>query len=213
MNTSELLDQVYIEKMAQYELEKEQALSTLEKVGDVAGADLSALSEQEKIELWNILMTQYQNPEVQAQLNAQENQQAPVADATQTSVDTSQAAPQADFAQYVMSDPNRANEFQMKVAEIQTTSTMWASNASDIFTERAVDFIPKMAEVVAELVLQKIAEALEGAEKAEEKDDKKDSFEALSQMRAAKMKEDMEKKAAFDALVEKRALEILQSNK
>lgn len=224
MNTLELIDGVFkkeeLQKMAQYELEKTEAFNTLDKVAETAGADLSALNEQEKIELYNLLMTHYNDPQVQAQLAASEQPQAPAQTAPQTPavspLPETQSQPQMDYASYVMGDPQRASDFQMKVAEVQTTSTMWGSNAAETFLGSVGDWIPKIAEAVAVIALEKMAEAFEGAEKKEDSGEKKeeghkeDSFEALAKMRAGKMKEDMEKKAAFDALVDKRAREILE---
>lgn len=210
--TEELINKYYndkeeLEKMAQFEMEKRAAFSTLEKIANEAQLDLSQLNEGDKINLWNYLISEMSKDEAANTADPQ----AQVAQTTQPAVEqpaVNGQAPQAQpvgqqngFMDYMMADPQRAQDFQYKMAEAQITSDFWAENAAE-------KFLNKVAFGMA-----KIAEAMEGKEEPKKEEGHGSPFEALAKERAMKMKEEHEKKAAFDELLNQRALELLQEGK
>jgi len=206
----ELINSLYnteeLEKEAQLQSEFSEMDEVLAKVASEAGADLSGLSDSEKVELWNALVTQYNTQESQGAQEGQ-TQQAGEAQQDGATAPGEQADPYLNFA---MSSPERAQDFQMKVAETIYTSNLWAANNA----ERTAEYMSKIAEGMVDIIWsglqQKLAGEGEKEEKHEEKSDKKhEAFEALAREHAMKAKEDMKKEASFETAVALRAAEMI----
>ncbi len=210
MNTDDLILKLYnnpseLEKMAQEKYETQKALNLLEKIANEASLDLSNMSEQEKLELYNFLSQELQAQEAgggvqdPAALGGQEQLGQPNTQA-QLGQTQPQIPAQPQVAQAVPQEqvPGVSEDFQQKVAENMYFSELFGKNAARHY----------FAEVQA---LQK------QAAEEEVKDDKGEggspTFEAMAKERAMKMKGDSEKNAAFDTLLTKRAEELLASGK
>lgn len=215
MTTDQLLEKLYqnpseLEKMAQERFAVQNALETLHKVANKASLDLSGMSQDEQLQLYNYLVGELQAQEQAGQTAGQLAQvpgqsvapptgqvpaQPQVAQASTSAQIPSQVIPQAE--------PQLTEELQQKVAENMYFSELFGKNAARHY----------WAEVQA---LQKQAEDM-GMMPMKGEGDKKDegspTFEAMAKEKAMKMKEEGEKSAAFDLALEKRARELLASGK
>lgn len=209
----ELINEVYntaeLEKAARYQQELAEVEVALDKVASLAGADISALDPAEKIELWNDIVKQYNAQESQGEQLAQ-NQQAGEAQ-EQSQVGATSPAQQVDpYVAYATSSPEKAQDFQMKVAETIYTSNLWAANNA----ERTAEYMAKIAESMVEVIWSGLQQKLAGEDKEEEnhedkKDEKHESFEAIAKGHAMKVKEEMKKEASFETAVALRAAEMI----
>lgn len=209
----ELINEVYntaeLEKAARYQQEFAEVEDVLDKVASLAGADISALDPSEKIELWNDIVNQYNAQEGQGEQLAQ-NQQAGEAQ-EQSQVGATSPAQQVDpYFAYATSTPEKAQDFQMKVAESIYTSNIWAANCAERTAEHNVKLAQDMVEMIWTGLQQKLAGKDKEEEKSEDKSDKKhESFEAIAKGHAMKVKEEMKKEASFETAVALRAAEMI----
>ncbi|TXG77372.1 hypothetical protein E6Q11_02830 [Candidatus Dojkabacteria bacterium] len=202
----ELINSIYnieeLEKEAQLQNELSDMDELLAKVASEAGADLSDLSAAERVELYNDIISKYNAQEAQGVQEGQ-TQQAGEAQHDGATAPGEQADPYLNFA---MSSPERAQDFQMKVAETIYTSNLWAANNA----ERTAEYMSKIAEGMVDIIWSGLQQKMAGEDKKEEKDDKKhEAFEALAREHAMKAKEDMKKEASFDTAVALRAAEMI----
>jgi len=209
----ELINEMYnteeLEKAAQYQQEFAEVEDVLDKVASLAGADLSGLNASDKLELWNALVNQYNAQEGQGEQLAQTQQAGESQE--QSQVGATSPAQQVDpYVAYATSSPEKAQDFQMKVAETIYTSNLWAANNA----ERTAEYMAKIAESMVEVIWSGLQQKLAGKDKEEEKnedkkDEKHESFEALAKGHAMKVKEEMKKEASFDTAVALRAAEMI----
>lgn len=217
MTTDQLLEKLYqnpseLEKMAQERFAVQSALETLHKVANEASLDLSGMSQDEQVQLYNYLVGEIQ---AQEQAGAAEGQaaqvsgqtQAPVGQVpTQPQVAQSSVAPAQPVAQ---AEPQLTEEFQQKVAENMYFSELFGKNAARHYWNE-VQALQKQAE---DMGMGMMPMKGKGDEDKKEEDKGSPTFEAMAKEKAMKMKEETEKSAAFDLALEKRARELLASGK
>lgn len=198
MTVDSILQKLYkdpaeVEKLAQEQLLVKEQVAYAEKVAEEAGYDISAMNDDQKLQLLTYLSQQLQALEAQ-QAQGEQPQ-------TQARPDVPQHAEQA---QAVTQQQPVSEDFQMKVAENMYFGEQFGEVAAYKFAQTVLPILEEM---------RKLAEMF-GEKKEEEKEDKKDkkesSFEALAKAKAEEIKKEAEtKKLAFDQLVEQRAREIL----
>jgi hypothetical protein len=198
MTVDSILQKLYkdpaeVEKLAQEQLLVKEQVAYAEKVAEEAGYDISAMNDDQKLQLLTYLSQQLQALEAQ-QAQGEQPQ-------TQVRPDVPQHAEQA---QAVTQQQPVSEDFQMKVAENMYFGEQFGEVAAYKFAQTVLPILEEM---------RKLAEMF-GEKKEEEKEDKKDkkesSFEALAKAKAEEIKKEAEtKKLAFDQLVEQRAREIL----
>lgn len=210
----ELINSMYntdeLEKAAQLQSEFSEMDEVLAKVASEAGADLSGLSDSEKVELWNALVNEYNAQDSQGSQEGQ-TQQAGEAQYDGATAPGEQANPYLSFA---MSSPERAQDFQMKVAETLYTGNLFAESAAETFSGRMSENMSKIAEEMVEAIWAGLQQKLAGEDKKEEKSEDKgekkhEAFESLAREHAMKAKEDMKKEASFETAVALRAAEMI----
>jgi len=210
----ELINSMYntdeLEKAAQLQNEFSEMDEVLAKVASEAGADLSGLSDSEKVELWNALVTEYNAQDSQGSQEGQA-QQAGEAQHDGATAPGEQDNPYLSFA---MSSPERAQDFQMKVAETLYTGNLFAESAAETFSGRMSESMSKIAEEMVEAIWAGLQQKLAGEDKKEEKSEDKgekkhEAFESLAREHAMKAKEDMKKEASFETAVALRAAEMI----
>jgi hypothetical protein len=193
--TQELLEKLYnnpdeLEKMAQEQQAVNDALEYLHKCAEEGGIDISQLSPEQQLELYNALVS-----EIQGEGQAEVAQEQPVDPAAV-------AQPEQPAMQPAVAAPEMGGmtaEQQQKVAETMYFSEMFGKNAAHTYWKE----------------LQTLSK--EAAEHCEpEKEEKKEhkgspTFEAMAIAKAKKMKEEHSKTAAFEALLQHRAEELLAS--
>jgi hypothetical protein len=94
-----------------------------------------------------------------------------------------------------MSSPERAQDFQMKVAETLYTGNLFAESAAETFSGRMSENMSKIAEGMVEVIWaglqQKLASEDKKEEKSEDKSEKKhEAFESLARKHPHARKED-----------------------
>ena len=214
MTTDQLLEKLYqnpseLEKMAQERFAVQSALETLHKVANEASLDLSGMSQDEQVQLYNYLVGELQ---AQEQAGTAEGQAAQVSGQTQAPVGQVPTQPQVAQssvapAQTAQAEPQLTEEFQQKVAENMYFSELFGKNAARHYWNE-VQSLQKQAEDMGMMPMK-------GKGDGEKKDESEGSptFEAMAKEKAMKMKEETEKSAAFDLALEKRARELLASGK
>lgn len=209
MNTDQILAKLYqnpgeLEKMAQERKAVQNALETLYKVANEASLDLSGMSPDEQVQLYNYLVTELQAQEQggQAGIPGEVPGQVPAANpvmAPQAGTQPTQSSVPA--VQPAEAAPQMTEEFQQKLAENMYFSELFGKNAArHYWTE--VQSLQKLAEEEAE-EKSKEAPKVEGSP----------TFEAMAKERAMKMREEHGKEAAFEMALQKRAEELLASGK
>lgn len=217
MTTDQLLEKLYqnpseLEKMAQERFAVQSALETLHKVANEAALDLSGMSQDEQVQLYNYLVGEIQAQEQAGTAEGQAAQvsgqtQAPVGQVpTQPQVAQSSVAPAQPVAQ---AEPQLTEEFQQKVAENMYFSELFGKNAARHYWNE-VQALQKQAE---DMGMGMMPMKGKGDEDKKEEDKGSPTFEAMAKEKAMKMKEETEKSAAFDLALEKRARELLASGK
>lgn len=198
MTVDSILQKLYndpaeVEKLAQEQLQVKDQVAYAEKVAEEAGYDISAMSDEQKLQLLALLSDQLQSLEAGQTEQAQAQEQPQL----QARPDVPQHAEQA---QAVTQPQPVSEEFQMKVAENMYFGEQFGEVAAYKFAQTVLPILEEM---------RKLAEAFE--KKEDKKEDKKESsFEALAKSKAEEIKKEAQtKKLAFDQLVEQRAREIL----
>ena len=198
MTVDSILQKLYnnpaeVEKLAQEQLQVKEQVAYAEKVAEEAGYDISAMSDEQKLQLLSLLSDQLQSLEAGQTEQAQAQGQPQL----QARPDVPQHAEQA---QAVTQQQPVSEEFQMKVAENMYFGEQFGEVAAYKFAQTVLPILEEM---------RKLAEAFE--KKEDKKEDKKESsFEALAKSKAEEIKKEAQtKKLAFDQLVEQRAREIL----
>lgn len=201
MTVDSILQKLYndpaeVEKLAQEQLQVKEQVAYAEKVAEEAGYDISAMSDEQKLQLLALLSEQLQSLEAQQEQGVQAQGQSQ-AQPAQARLDVPQHAEQA---QAVAQQQPVSEEFQMKVAENMYFGEQFGEVAAYKFAQTVLPILEEM---------RKLAEAFE--KKEDKKEDKKESsFEALAKSKAEDIKKEAQtKKLAFDQLVEQRAREIL----
>lgn len=218
MTTDQLLEKFYqnpseLEKMAQERFAVQSALETLHKVANEAALDLSGMSQDEQVQLYNYLVGEIQAQEQAGTAEGQAAQvpgqtQAPVGQVpTQPQVAQSSVAPAQIAQPAVQAEPQFTEEFQQKVAENMYFSELFGKNAARHYWNE-VQALQKQAEDMGMMPMKG-----KGDENKKEEDKGSPTFEAMAKEKAMKMKEETEKSAAFDLALEKRARELLASGK
>lgn len=200
MTTDDLLNKLYkdpteLEKMAQERFAVQNALATLDKVAEAAELDLSQMSPDEKIQLYNFLVQ-----ELAAQEQAETQTPAAAVPQAQVPAQTPSTPPVATPAG--TNEPQLSEEHQQKIAENLYFSEMFGKNAARHYWSE-LQTLQKMAE----------EEAKEEVKEDKPAEGTSPTFEAMAREKAMKMKEEQEKSAAFNALLTKRAQELLASGK
>ena len=176
----ELINSIYnteeLEKEAQLQNELSDMDELLAKVASEAGADLSGLSAAERVELYNDIISKYNAQEAQGVQEGQ-TQQAGEAQHDGATAPGEQANPYLSFA---MSSPERAQDFQMKVAETLYTGNLFAESAAETFSGRMSENMSKIAEEMVEAIWAGLQQKLAGEDKKEEKSEDKGEKKARS---------------------------------
>lgn len=216
MTTDQLLEKLYqnpteLEKMAQERFAVQNALETLHKVANEAALDLSGMSQEEQLQLYNYLVgelqTQEQAGQTEGQIPGQGQPSAPVGQvATQPQVAQTPVIP-AQTQAVAQAEPQLTEEFQQKVAENMYFSELFGKNAARHYWNE-VQALQKQAEDMGMMPMKG-----KGDEEKKEESEGSPTFEAMAKEKAMKMKEESEKCAAFDLALEKRARELLAAGK
>ena len=220
MTTDQLLEKLYqnpseLEKMAQERFAVQSALETLHKVANEASLDLSGMSQDEQVQLYNYVVGERQAQEQAGTAEGQAAQvpgqtQAPVGQVpTQLQVAQSSVAPAQTAQPVAQAEPQLTEEFQQKVAENMYFSELFGKNAARHYWNE-VQALQKQAE---DMGMGMMPMKGKGDEDKKEEDKGSPTFEAMAKEKAMKMKEETEKSAAFDLALEKRARELLASGK
>ena len=194
--TQELLEKLYnnpdeLEKMAQEQQAVNDALDYLHKCAEEGGIDISQLSPEQQLELYNALVSEIQG---EGQPEVAEGQ--PVASpAAPAAVSPEQPAMQTPAPEMSMTP-----EMQQKIAENMYFSEMFGKNAAHTYW-RELQTLSKEAAEHCEPEKEEKGEKHKGSP----------TFEAMAMAKAKKMKEEHSKTAAFETLLQHRAEELLAS--